>query len=159
MVSVTRDSEPERVLTPATTATSASYSLTAGSSYAFTVAALSADGAQLAASAPWTVSLRQAPARISLTAMLPRGAASRRVELAARLSVAGLPGAEGARTVVLESFDGTRWSRAAAAVTDAAGRATWHYPLTAGSYRIRARYPGTDQIAPATSAPVRITLR
>lgn len=158
-VSVMRDSEPARVLTPATIATTASYSLAAGSSYTFTVAALGAGGEQLAASAPWTISLRQAPARISLTATLPRGSASRRVELAARLSVAGLPGAEAARTVVLESFDGARWSRAATAVTDAAGRAAWRYSLTAGEYRLRVRYPGTDEIAPAVSASVKLTLR
>jgi subtilisin family serine protease len=158
-VSVTRDSEPERVLTPATTGTSASYSLAEGSSYAFTVAALGATGEQLAVSAPWTVSLRQAPARLSLTANLPRGAASRRVELRAHLSVAGLPGAEGARTVLLETFDGTRWSRAATAVTDMSGHAVWHYSLTPGSYRVRAHYPGTDEIAPATSAPVKLTLK
>jgi len=158
-VSVTQDSEPKRVLTPLTTATTASYSLASGSSYAFTVTALGATGEELAVSAPWLVSLRQAPARISLTASLPRGAASRRVALDARLSVAGLPGAEGARTVVLESFDGTRWSRAATAVTDSSGRAAWRYSVTAGSYRIRARYPGTDEIAPAISPTVKLTLR
>jgi hypothetical protein len=158
-VSVARDSEPERVLTPATTSTTASYSLAAGSSYTFTVAALGPGGEQVAASAPWTISLRQSLARISLTATLPRGAASRQVQLAARLSVAGLPGAEGARTVVLEQFDGTRWSRAATAVTDPSGRAGWRYSLTAGSYRIRARYPGTDEIAPAVSPSVTLTLR
>ena len=70
-----------------------------------------------------------------------------------------LPGAEGTRTLLLESFDGTRWSRAATAVTDSSGRAVWRYALTAGSYRIRARYPGTYEIAPATSKPVTLTLR
>ena len=158
-VSVTQDSEPKRVLTPVTTATTASYSLASGSSYAFTVTALGATGEELAVSAPWLVSLRQAPARISLTASLPRGAASRRVALDARLSVAGLRGAEDARTVVLESFDGTRWSRAATAVTDSSGRAAWRYSVTAGSYRIRARYSGTDEIAPAISPTVKLTLR
>jgi subtilisin family serine protease len=158
-VSVMQDSGPERVLTPATTATSASYSLAAGSTYTFTVVALGATGEQLAVSAPWTVSLRQAPARVSLKAKLPYGTASRRVEFDARLSVAGLPGAEGARTLLLESSDGKRWSRAATAVTDSSGRAVWHYSVTAGSYRIRARYPGTDEIAPATSATVKLALR
>ena len=62
-VSVARDSEVASVLTPATTATSASYSLEAGSSYAFTVTALGAAGERLATSTPWTVLLRQAPAR------------------------------------------------------------------------------------------------
>jgi hypothetical protein len=79
--------------------------------------------------------------------------------LDARLSVDGLPGAEGARTVVLESFDGRHWARAATAVTDSSGRAGWRYALTAGAYRIRARYLGTDEIAPAVSAPVELTIR
>jgi subtilisin family serine protease len=157
-VSVARDSEVHRVLTPATTATSASYSLEAGSSYTFTVAALGTGGEYLATSTPWTVLLQQAPARISLTANLPRGASSRRVELDARLRIGGLPGAESARTVVLESLEGGRWSRAATAVTDTSGRAVWRYSLTTGSYRIRARYPGTDDIAPATSPLVKLTL-
>jgi hypothetical protein len=103
--------------------------------------------------------LRQAPSNISLQASLPRGASSRRVVLDARLLVPGLPGAEGARTVVLESFDGRRWAREATAVTDSTGRATWRYALTAGSYRVRARYPGTDEIAPAVSAAVRLPVR
>ena len=158
-VSVTQDGQPERVLTATTAGTTGLYSLAAGSSYAFTVAAFGPTGEPLAVSAPWTVSLLQAPARISLTANLPRGAASRRVELDAQLSVAGLPGAEGARTVLLETFDGTRWSRAAAAVTDAGGRAVWHYALTPGLYRIRARYAGTGEIAAATSSPLKLSLR
>lgn len=158
-VSVTQDGEPARVLTPATAATAAAYSLAAGSSYTFTVAALGTAGEQLAVSPPWTISLRQAPARISLKATLSRGASSRRVALDARLQVPELPGAEGARTVVLESFDGRRWAREATAVTDSTGRAAWRYALTAGSYRIRARYPGTDEIAPAVSAAVQLTVR
>lgn len=158
-ISVARDGEPARVLTGTTTATAASYSLALGSAYTFTVAAFDAAGGQLVVSPPWTVSLRQAPTQIKLTATLPRGAASRRVALEAILGVPGLPGAEVARTVVLESFDGSRWSRAATAVTDARGRAGWRYPLTPGSYRIRARYPGTDEIAAVTSAPVRLTIR
>jgi subtilisin family serine protease len=158
-VSVTQDGSPERVLTPTTTETSASYSLSAGSSYSFTVAALGAAGEQLAVSAPWKVSLRQAPARLSLRAKLSRGAATRRVELDARLTITELPGAEGARTVLLESFDGKRWSRAATGVTDSSGRVVWRYALAAGSYRIRARYPGTDEIAPATSKPVTLTVK
>jgi len=158
-ISVTQDGSIERVLTPATAETTASYSLAAGSRYSFTVTALGAAGEPLAVSAPWTVALRQAPARLSLTAILPRGVLSRRVELDARLSVVGLPGAEGARTVVLESYDGRRWSRAATAVTDPSGRAVWRYSLTTGTYRIRARYPGTDEIAPAVSAPIKLTLK
>jgi len=158
-VSISQDNEPERVLTPATTETSASYSLTAGSSYVFTVAAVGTAGEELSVSAPWTVSLQQAAARITLRAKLSRATGPRRVELAARLKVDRLPGAEGTRTLLLEAFDGARWARAATAVTDSSGRAVWRYALTTGSYRVRVRYSGTDEIAPATSASVKLTLK
>ncbi|HUH15982.1 MAG TPA: S8 family serine peptidase [Gaiellaceae bacterium] len=154
-VTVSRDGASQRVLTPSTAATAAAYDLVGGSVYVFGVAALDTDGGTLTASAPLVVSLRQAPARISLKATRT----ARRVALAARLQVVGAPGAEGARTVVLESFDGGRWSRAATAVTDSTGRAAWRYALKSGEYRVRARYPGTAEIAAATSAPVRITVR
>ena len=99
------------------------------------------------------------PARLGLTATLLRGADSRRFELDARLRVPGLPGAEGRRVVLLERLDGTGWSRVATAVTDAGGLAGWRYTLTPGTSRIRARYLGTEEIAPAVSSPVRLTVR
>lgn len=154
-VNVARDGGSQSVLTAMTASSTASYSLPAGSVYTFTVAALDAAGAQLSLSVPWTVSLRQASARLSLTAARTT---SRRVKLDARLEVESLPGAEGARTVVLESFDGTRWSRAATAVTDSSGRATWRYSLQAGSYKLRVRYAGNDGVAAVTSAPVSLTV-
>jgi subtilisin family serine protease len=154
-VAVSRDGAAERVVTPSTIATTAAYDLASGSVYVFSVVALDTNGGPLTASAPLVVSLRPAPARISLKATRT----VRRVALDARLQVVGSPGAEGARTVVLESFDGGRWSRAATAVTDSTGRAVWRYVLGSGEYRVRARYPGTAEIAAATSAPVRITVR
>ena len=141
-----------------TASTTASYALTPGSSYAFAVTAYDAAGGRLAASQPWTVSLRQAAARLSLRANRP-GPQAKRVALDARLRVAARPGAEVGRTVVLEAFDGTRWTRAATAVTDAKGRAAWHYAVERGTYRIRVRCPGTEDVAPATSAPVSIRVR
>lgn len=156
-ISMAQNGGAERVLTPATTGTTAAYALTPGSVYSFTIAAVDAAGAALSVSAPWTVSLRRAPARISLKASRLQGV--RRVALAARLAVDELAGAERARTVVLETFDGRRWSRAATAVTDGTGRAVWRYALAAGSYRVRARYLGTDEIAPATSVPVNLSFR
>jgi hypothetical protein len=133
----------------------ATFDVAPGAAYTFGVAALDASGARLAAAEPVRVSLRPAAARLSLRAVR----SSRRVELDARLHVAGAPGAEEARTVVLESFDGRRWSRAATGVTDTEGRAVWRYALRAGQYRVRARYPGTDDVAPATSAPVTLRIR
>lgn len=154
-VSVARDGGAERVLTNEATGGAASYSLAPGSVYAFTVAALDASGAQISRSEPWTVSLRQAASRLSLKA---DRLAPRRVRLDARLQVDALPGAQAARAVVLESFDGTTWSRAAAAVTDADGRASWRYSLSRGSYKLRVRFAGGDEIAGATSSPVSLTV-
>ena len=156
-VSVAQNGGAQRVLTPATTGVTAAYALTPGSVYSFTIAAVDAAGAPLSVSAPWTVSLLRAPARISLKASRLQGV--RRVALAARLAVEGLAGGARARTVVLETYDGQRWSRAATAVTDDSGRAVWRYALAAGTYRVRARYRGTDEIAPAASVPVNLTLR
>lgn len=156
-VGVAQDGGAEQVITGAATGTGASYSLASGSVYTFTVAALDAAGAQLSVSTPWTVSLRVAKAKLSLKASRPQG--SRRVELDAQLKVEGQPGAEGSRTVILESFDGTIWSQAASAVTDASGRAAWRYSLAAGVYKIRARYSGTEDIAAATSTAVRLNVK
>ncbi|MDQ3065681.1 MAG: S8 family serine peptidase [Actinomycetota bacterium] len=146
----------ERVITPSTSATSASYDLPAGNAYAFSVKALDGAGAQLAVSPPWTVSLRRAAARISLSATRP---GAQRVALSARLSVEGPPGAEHRRTVVLESFDGSSWSHAASAVTNSSGHAMWKYTLARGEYKIRARYAGTAEIAPAVSAALSLVVR
>lgn len=135
------------------TSTSAAFDVSPGAAYSFGVAALDAAGARLAAADPVSVSLRPAPARLSLRAVR----AGRRVELDARLLVVDAPGAEARRTVVLESHDGRRWSRAATAVTDATGRAVWRYALSPGHYRLRVRHPGADDVAAAASDPV--TLR
>ncbi len=156
-VSMRRNGGGQRVLTPGTAATTAAFTLAPGSVYSFTITAVDAAGAVIAVSAPWTVSLRRAPARISLKASRLQGV--RRIALAAKLAVSGRDGAERARTVVLENFGGSRWSRVATAVTDGTGRAVWRYALGAGSYRVRARYLGTDEIAPATSSPVNLVVR
>ncbi len=156
-VSVSRNGGAQRVLTPKTSGTSTSYALAPGSSYRFRITGVAADGAVLSVSTPWAVTLPRAPARISLKASRLQGV--RRIALAAKLDVDGLAGAARSRTVVLETFNGRGWSRAATAVTDRSGRAVWRYVLAAGSYRIRARYLGTNEIAPAASPPVRLTLR
>jgi hypothetical protein len=153
-VSVTREGI-DRMLTTETANSGASYSLPAGSVYTFTVAALDAAGTELSLSAPWTVSLRQARAKLSLTAVR---SSARRVQLDARLLVDGEPALQGSRKVVLESFNGTRWLRAATAVTDSSGVAAWRYSLERGSYKLRARYAGNDDVAGATSAAVTLTV-
>jgi subtilisin family serine protease len=155
-ISISKNGGPLHALTP-TTGARAAYELTPGSVYTFTIAAVDAAGAVLSVSTPWSLTVHPAPARISLKATRLQGV--RRVALAARLAVDGLAGAARSRTVVLETFDGRRWSRVATAVTDGSGRAVWRYALPVGSYRVRARYPGTVEIAPATSAPVNLRIR
>lgn len=155
-LSVAHNGGPQRMLAP-TTAARAAYEVTPGGVYSFTITALDAAGTVLSVSTPWSVSLHPAPARISLKASRLQGV--RRVALAAKLAVDGFAGAERSRTVVLETFDGRRWSRAATAVTDRTGRAVWRYALAVGSYRVRARYPGTNEIAAATSPPVNLKIR
>lgn len=154
-VAVVQDEGAERVLTASTSATAASYAVSPGSRYAFTVTALDAAGAPIAVSAAYTLSLRQAPARLRLTAARQ----ANRVELGAALRVEGLPGAEGGRTVALESFAGRAWTQAATARTDAAGRAVWTFSLERGRYRVRASYRGNAEVAPATSAALTLTVR
>lgn len=154
-VAVVQDRGPERVLTNGTSATAASYAVSPGSQYAFTVTALDGSGAAIAVSPAYTLSLRQAPARVSLAATRQ----ANRIELRATLRVEGLRGAESARTVALESFDGSTWTRAATARTDATGRARWSVVLSRGKYRIRASYPGSADIAPAASRPLTLAVR
>jgi hypothetical protein len=84
---------------------------------------------------------------------------ARRIALAARLVVAEQPAAARGRTVVLESYDGAYWARAARAVTDSTGRAVWRTTFAPGSYRVRVRYPGTAEIGAATSAPLTLRIR
>lgn len=148
------DGKAEQVLISATSATTAVWSLTPGSMYTFVVQALDASGAPSHRSTPWSVSLRQASSSLRLTA---KDSPSRGVRLDATLKVVGTNA--GGRSVVLESFDGKRWARAAAARTDLAGRVGWDYTLDPGSYRVRARFAGSDDIAAATSRAVNLEIR
>ena len=61
-VSVRSGRGPQRVLTAAATRRSAAYALARGA-YSFTVAALDAEGRQLAVSAPWSVTVPRAARR------------------------------------------------------------------------------------------------
>ncbi len=65
----------------------------------------------------------------------------------------------GERKVVLEWFDGHAWRRFSVASTSRTGVATWTLRLRRGSYRIRARYAGADDLAPATSRTITIRVR
>jgi subtilisin family serine protease len=63
------------------------------------------------------------------------------------------------RTIALESFDGLSWRRVAVGATDTSGVASWTLALRSGRYRIRARFAGADDLAPATSRPVVLRVR
>ncbi len=152
-VAAVRDGRPEEVLTPATTETAARYSLEAGT-YGFAVTALDGAGRSLAVSSPWTVSLHPARASLELTASR---SAPHSVELAAWLGVDGLAASAAARRLVLESRRRGSWSRSAIAKTDGGGLARWRFTLEPGTHRLRVRFPGSHDLAAATSRPV--TLR
>ena len=67
--------------------------------------------------------------------------------------------ARGGRKLLLEYFDGRGWRRFAGATTSSTGVATWTLTLRHGSYRLRARYTGADDLAPATSRALTLRLR
>lgn len=158
-VSVAQDGRAEQVLTPATTETSVSYSLSLGSVYRFTVAALDESGAATSVSAPWSVSLRQAGAKLVLSASPRAGRALQPVALTAALRVASRAAPMGGRRLVLEARGAGGWSRADTAATDVEGRAVWRFELERGTYRLRARFAGAEDVGGAVSAPVVVTIR
>ncbi|HXH89052.1 MAG TPA: hypothetical protein VNI55_10670 [Gaiellaceae bacterium] len=153
-VLLARDGGSEQVLIPATSETTVVWSLAPGSVYTFVVQALDASGVPAQRSTPWTVSLRQAASTLDLTA---RRSSARSVRLDAALRIVGAEAA--GRSVVLEAFDGTGWERAGAARTDSAGHVGWRYTLDRGSYRLRARFQGSEDAAAATSRPVELVIR
>ena len=65
----------------------------------------------------------------------------------------------GGRKLVLETFAGHAWRRLAVASTSGAGVATWMLALHRGSHRLRTRFAGADDLAPATSRPVTLRVR
>lgn len=157
-LSVNEDRGPQRVLLPATTDTSAWYSLTPGHVYSFTVATLDATGSPTASSAPFTVALVRAQAQLSLSASRTEGAHPLAVDFTAVLRSRDASVPADSRVLVLESFDGRVWHSADRAGTSSHGRATWSVTLGPGSYRIRARFRGADDLAAATSRPIALTV-
>ncbi len=59
---------------------------------------------------------------------------------------------------MLESFDGAGWMRASRATTGPRGGARWRFTLDAGSYRVRVRFGGTDDLQAATSRPLSLAV-
>jgi subtilisin family serine protease len=98
----------------------------------------------------------RAAATLALTASRWAGRAPFRVTLTATL---GASASAAGRQLDLESYDGTRWRFAARGTTGPSGRLSWRISLRRGSYRLRARFGGSDELAPATSRAIRLTSR
>jgi subtilisin family serine protease len=156
-LSIGRDRGATQVLVGKTTATSAVYDLERGHSYSFVVTATDAYGSTVA-STPYSVSLPYSAVTLNL-----RAAVLGRTQGMIRLWTAFNPVSKsierGERRLVLESFDGHAWRRFSVASTSRTGVAIWTPRLRRGSYRIRVRYAGADDLAPATSRTVTIRVR
>ena len=156
-VSLTATATAARVLAPSTTATTGSWTLTTGS-FTFTVDALNGAGL-VASSAVWSVSIAQANATLRLAATRATGRAPLAVDISAQLGSADGTVVTGGRTVMLESYDGKAWTRAAKTTTDASGRAVWRFMLERGTYRVRARSVASADLAAAMSRTVTLNAR
>ena len=154
-LSVSRDGGSPQILLGSTPATSASYKLDPGHSYAFTVAATDTYGLTVT-SAPYAVTLPYSTVKLDLRALSVR---SKQTRLSGLFAPATKSVSRGGRKLVLESFDGHAWHRFAVASTSSAGVATWTLTLRPGNYRIRTRFAGADDLAPATSRAVIFRVR
>src|SRR5947208_2744732 len=154
-LSVSRDGGSPQILLGSTPATSASYKLDPGHSYAFTVAATDTYGLTVT-SAPYAATLPYSAVKLDLRALSVR---SKQTRLSGLFAPATKSVSRGGRKLVLESFDGHAWHRFAVASTSSAGVATWTLTLRPGNYRIRTRFAGADDLAPATSRAVIFRVR
>jgi hypothetical protein len=154
-LSVGRDGGTTQTLVGKTTATSAVYDLERGHSYSFVVTATDAYGSTVASS-PYAVTLPYSAVALDFRASVrTRGT----IRLWSAFNPVSKGVERGARKLVLESFGGHAWHRFSVATTSRAGVAIWTMRLRRGSYRIRARYAGADDLAPATSRTITIRVR
>jgi subtilisin family serine protease len=154
-LSVSRDGASPQILLGSTTATTASYRLEPGHSYSFRAAATDGYGLTIT-SAPYSVTLPYSAVKLDLRALSVR---SKQTRLSGVFDPASKSVSRGGRKLALESFDGHAWRRFAAATTSSAGVATWTLTLRRGSYRIRTRFAGADDLASATSRVVTLQVR
>jgi subtilisin family serine protease len=156
-LSVVRDEGTTQTLVGKTTATSAVYDLERGHSYSFVVTATDAHGSTVASS-PYAVSLPYSAVALDLRAsVLSRTRGT--IRLWSAFNPVSKSVERGARKLVLESFGGHAWQRFSVARTSRTGVAIWTMRLRRGSYRIRVRYAGADDLAPATSRTITIRVR
>jgi subtilisin family serine protease len=155
-LSVTVPGRGERVLLDRTGERRLTFDGVAGKTHVFRVEALDAAGAVLARSAPRFVTLGQARSTLALGVGRPDPRRPRKVLILAFLQSQAPDVKSSTKTIRLESFRRGRWSPAAFGVTDAGGRTGWQGTIR-GTLRLRARFTGSRELAPAVSRPV--TLR
>jgi len=154
-LAVSRDAGTPQLLLGSTTATNAAFQLQPGHSYSFTVTATDVYG-RTAASTPFAITLAYSAVKLDLRATFFGGKQIRLLGVFAPTSKGVL---RSGRKLVLESFDGHAWRRLAVASTSGAGVATWMLALHRGSHRLRTRFAGADDLAPATSRQVTLRVR
>jgi len=157
-LSVSRDGATAQTLLASTTATGSTHRLEPGHSYSFTVTATDAYGLRVV-SKPYVVVLPNSTVKLDLHASSLVGRKQLTTRLQGIFNPAGKNVPRGDRKLFLESFDGHSWHRVAVASTSRTGVATWTVTLHRGSYRIRARYAGAEDLAPATSRVVTLRVR
>jgi subtilisin family serine protease len=152
-LSVSVPGRGERVLLDRTGERRLTFDGVAGKTHAFRVEALDAAGAVLARSATKLVTLGQARATLALGVWRPDRRRPRQVLILAFLQSQAPDVKSSTKMIRLESFQRGRWSAAGFGVTDAGGRTGWQGTIR-GTLRLRARFSGSRELAPAVSRPV-----
>ena len=154
-LSVSEDGGPARLLLDRTAATSLDYDLTVGRSYSFTVMAMDAAGATVAASDPYAVTLRRGTATLSMSAS--RSAAATSWTSSSRRACGRAPASpRRAARSSSKSWTGRRWQEVDRRATDDGGQVAWRVQVETGAYRVRARLLGDAELGAVTAAPVRV---
>ena len=145
------DGGPSRVLGTATTATTASLPLAGSHVFSFTVTGLGPDGQPAATSAPVSITTVRSHAAVALASSRARSGAARMLTLTASLRAA-LPGVPlASRPLLLEAWNGRHWRVLGRARTDMDGQAQWTLRLVGRSYSVRVLFPGSADLAAASS--------
>ena len=143
---------PEQVVLDRTTSVRHTFEGKAGVTHVFVVESLDAAGNVLARSAPAIATLGEARSSLALRPFRVTQRGKRYVVLVALLEPKAIDVKAGRRSVLLEERLGPIWRRVAFQVTDGGGRVAWIVPP--GTHRLRARFPGAADLAPATSRTI-----
>jgi hypothetical protein len=137
-----------RVVLDGTTATTASFPLVRRHTYAFTLTGIGPDGAPAGVSAPVSVATVRSDAAVALASA--RSPHLLMLTASLRAARASVPLA--ARPLVLESWTGKRWAVIGRERTDLTGQAQWAVRVERRNYKVRVRFLGADDLAPASSS-------